>query len=106
MIFGRPLKVGPAHVPAKGELAADAAEAAAGEDGEGEDDEDEAVVPVEAVTLDGAVGTSKFVLLWKPQALSRTEPRRVAISAICFIGRPLQSCLRAHNFRRRRFRIC
>jgi hypothetical protein len=59
------------------------------------------VVPVDAVTLDGAVGTSKFVLLWKPHAVSRTDPRRVAISVRCFIGRPLQSCIRAYNFRRR-----
>jgi hypothetical protein len=64
VIFGRPLKLGPAHVPEKGELADEAAGADADEeDEEGEDDEDEAVVPVDVVTLDGAVGTSKFVLL-------------------------------------------
>ena len=97
-MFGRPLMVGDAHVPAKGELAGEAAADAEDED----DDEDEAVVPLDAVTLDGAVGTSKFVLLWKPQAVSRTEPRSVAISVICFIGRPLQSCMRAHNFGRRK----
>lgn len=84
-MFGRPLMVGDAHVPAKGELAGEADGAAAAEDDE---DEDEAVVPVDAVTLDGAVGTSKFVLLWKPQAVSRTEPRSVAISVMCFIVRP------------------
>jgi hypothetical protein len=49
------------------------------------------VVPVDPVTLDGAVGTSKFVLFWKLHAVNRTEPRRVAMSVICFIGRPLQS---------------
>ena len=84
MIFGRPLKVGPAHVPANGELADDADGAAAADEADEDDDEDEeeVVVPVDAVTLEGAVGTSKSVLFWKPQAFSRTEPRRVAISVM------------------------
>ena len=75
-MFGRPLMVGPAQVPAKGEFAVDAAAEA------DVVDEDDAPAPADAVTLDGAVGTSKFVLLWKPQAEIRADPRSVAISVL------------------------